>query len=208
MIWLKGTMNKFLIRLFDILFSLIGLFAFSPILILIAIAIKIDSPGPIIFLQSRVGKNNTDFQLFKFRTMNIDSDKMGLITVGSRDPRITRIGIFLRRFKLDELPQLLNVLFGQMSLVGPRPEVRRYADLYTPALQTIVLSVRPGITDFASIEYSNENELLSKVKDPEHFYINEVLPAKIKLNLIFIENPTFGNYMRIIFRTVGKILTH
>lgn len=185
-----------------------GLILFSPILLIIAISISIDSAGPIIFRQWRVGKNNKDFRLFKFRTMNINSDKMGLITVGSRDPRITRVGIFLRRFKLDELPQLLNVLFGQMSLVGPRPEVRRYADLYTPALQTIVLSVRPGITDFASIEFSNENELLSTVKDPEHFYINEVLPAKIKLNLIFIENPTFGNYMRIIFRTVGKILTH
>ena len=208
MIWLKGNMNKFLIRFFDITFSLMGLILFSPILLIIAISISIDSAGPIIFRQWRVGKNNKDFRLFKFRTMNINSDKMGLITVGSRDPRITRVGIFLRRFKLDELPQLLNVLFGQMSLVGPRPEVRRYADLYTPALQTIVLSVRPGITDFASIEFSNENELLSTVKDPEHFYINEVLPAKIKLNLIFIENPTFGNYMRIIFRTVGKILTH
>ncbi|HQW23104.1 MAG TPA: sugar transferase [Bacteroidia bacterium] len=208
MIWLKGNMNKFLIRFFDIVFSLTGLIVFSPILFVISVMIVLDSSGPIIFRQWRVGKNNTDFRLFKFRTMNINSDKMGLITVGSRDPRITRTGIFLRRFKLDELPQLLNVLLGQMSLVGPRPEVRRYADLYTPALQTIVLSVRPGITDFASIEYSNENELLSKVTDPEHFYINEVLPAKIKLNLIFIENPTFGNYMRIIFRTVGKILTH
>lgn len=201
-------MNKFLIRFFDIVFSLVGLIVLSPILMLIALLIVIDSSGPVIFRQWRVGKDNCDFRLFKFRTMHINSDKMGLITVGSRDPRITRVGIFLRRFKLDELPQLLNVLLGQMSLVGPRPEVRRYADLYTPALQTIVLSVRPGITDFASIEYSNENELLSKVNDPEHFYINEVLPAKIKLNLIFIENPTFGNYMRIIFRTVGKILTH
>jgi lipopolysaccharide/colanic/teichoic acid biosynthesis glycosyltransferase len=208
MIWLKGNMNKFLIRFFDIVFSLIGLIVLTPVLLLISLAIVLDSSGPVIFRQWRVGKNNCDFRLFKFRTMNLNSDKMGLITVGSRDPRITRVGIFLRRFKLDELPQLLNVLLGQMSLVGPRPEVRRYADLYTPALQTLVLSVRPGITDFASIEYSNENELLSKVKDPEHFYINEVLPAKIKLNLIFIENPTFGNYMRIIFRTVGKILTH
>jgi lipopolysaccharide/colanic/teichoic acid biosynthesis glycosyltransferase len=208
MIAIKGLMNKSLIRLFDILFSLGGLIVFSPILLVIAILIVFDSSGPVIFRQWRVGKNNTDFRLFKFRTMHINADKMGLITVGKRDPRVTSVGVFLRRFKLDELPQLVNVLFGQMSLVGPRPEVRRYADMYTPALQTIVLSVKPGITDFASIEYSNENELLSQVQDPEHFYVNEVLPAKVKLNLIFIENPTFGNYLRIIFRTVGKILTH
>lgn len=208
MIAIKGLMNKSLIRLFDILFSLVGLIVFSPILLVIAILIVFDSSGPVIFRQWRVGKNNTDFRLFKFRTMHINADKMGLITVGKRDPRVTSVGVFLRRFKLDELPQLVNVLFGQMSLVGPRPEVRRYADMYTPALQTIVLSVKPGITDFASIEYSNENELLSQVQDPEHFYVNEVLPAKVKLNLIFIENPTFGNYLRIIFRTVGKILTH
>ncbi|MBL0104448.1 MAG: sugar transferase [Bacteroidetes bacterium] len=201
-------MNKSLIRLFDILFSLGGLLVFSPILVFIAIAILIDSPGPVIFRQWRVGQGNRDFRLFKFRTMHLDSDKKGLITVGTRDPRVTRTGVFLRKYKLDELPQLLNVLVGQMSLVGPRPEVRRYADLFTPDLQAIVLSVKPGITDIASIEYSNENELLSKVQDPEHFYVNEVLPAKIKLNLIFIENPTFVNYLRIIFRTVGKIMTH
>lgn len=205
---LKKFMNKSLIRLFDILFSLGGLLVFSPILVFIAIAILIDSPGPVIFRQWRVGQGNRDFRLFKFRTMHLDSDKKGLITVGTRDPRVTRTGVFLRKYKLDELPQLLNVLVGQMSLVGPRPEVRRYADLFTPDLQAIVLSVKPGITDIASIEYSNENELLSKVQDPEHFYVNEVLPAKIKLNLIFIENPTFVNYLRIIFRTVGKIMTH
>ena len=140
--------------------------------------------------------------------MHIDADRHGLITVGSRDPRVTKTGFVLRRFKLDELPQLLNVLKGQMSLVGPRPEVRRYAELYSPAHQMIVFSVKPGITDIASIEYSKENELLSGVADPEYYYVNEVLPAKIKLNLIFIENPTFGNYLRIIFRTIGKLFTH
>lgn len=204
----KKFMNKSLIRLFDILFSVGGLIIFSPILILIAIIILIDSPGPVIFSQWRVGKGNSDFRLFKFRTMHVDSDKKGLITVGHRDPRVTRAGVFLRKYKFDELPQLFNVLIGQMSLVGPRPEVRRYADLFTPDLQSIVLSVKPGITDMASIEYSNESELLSKVQDPEHFYVNEVLPAKVKLNLIFIENPTFVNYLRIIFRTIGKIITH
>lgn len=204
----KVLMNKYLIRVFDFLFSLGGLVVFSPILLVIAILIKLDSHGPIIFRQSRVGKNNIDFKLFKFRTMKINSDQKGLITVGANDPRITKIGLILRKYKFDELPQLINVLFGQMSLVGPRPEVRRYAEQYESSMQSIVLSVKPGITDFASIEYSNENELLSTVKDPEHYYVNEVLPAKIKLNLIFIENPTFGNYLRIIFRTVGKILTH
>lgn len=208
MIRFKGLMNKMLIRLFDFLFSLGGLIIFSPVLFVISFMILVDSSGPIIFRQWRVGKHNTDFKLFKFRTMKLNADKMGLITVGSRDPRVTKVGFFLRKYKLDELPQLVNVILGQMSLVGPRPEVRHYADQYTPALQMIVLSVKPGITDFASIEYSNENELLSQVKDPEHFYINVVLPAKIKLNLIFIENPTFANYLRIIFRTVGKILTH
>ncbi len=208
MIRFKGLMNKMLIRLFDFLFSLGGLIIFSPLLIIISIIILVDSSGAVIFRQWRVGKHNTDFKLFKFRTMKLNADKMGLITVGSRDPRVTKVGFFLRKYKLDELPQLVNVLLGQMSLVGPRPEVRHYADQYTPALQMIVLSVKPGITDFASIEYSNENELLSQVKDPEHFYINVVLPAKIKLNLIFIENPTFANYLRIILRTVGKILTH
>jgi lipopolysaccharide/colanic/teichoic acid biosynthesis glycosyltransferase len=203
-----GKMNKFLIRIFDIIFSSVGLIVLSPILVLISIIILIDSPGDIIFKQLRVGKNNEDFILYKFRTMRVNSDRHGLITVGMRDPRVTHVGVLLRRFKLDELPQLVNVLAGQMSLVGPRPEVRRYAELYSPAHQMIVLSVKPGITDLASIEYSKENELLSTVADPEHFYVNVVLPAKVRLNLIFIQNPTFGNYLRIIFRTIGKLFTH
>jgi lipopolysaccharide/colanic/teichoic acid biosynthesis glycosyltransferase len=140
--------------------------------------------------------------------MHTDADRHGLITVGMRDPRVTEVGVWLRRFKLDELPQLVNVLKGEMSLVGPRPEVRRYAEMYSPAHQTIVFSVKPGITDVASIEYSKENELLSNVADPEHFYVNEVLPSKVRLNLIFIENPTFGNYLRIILRTISKLFTH
>lgn len=204
----KGKLNKGLIRAFDVLFSLTGLILLSPFLLVIAVLILIDSRGEIIFSQPRVGKNNKDFILYKFRTMHTDADRHGLITVGRRDPRVTNAGVWLRRFKLDELPQLVNVLKGEMSLVGPRPEVRRYAELYSPAHQTIVFSVKPGITDVASIEYSKENELLSNVADPEHFYITEVLPSKVRLNLIFIENPTFGNYLRIILRTIGKLFTH
>jgi lipopolysaccharide/colanic/teichoic acid biosynthesis glycosyltransferase len=201
-------MNKGLIRAFDILFSFCGLIILAPFLLIVGILILIDSRGAVIFSQPRVGKNNKDFILYKFRTMHIDADRHGLITVGMRDPRVTDIGVWLRRFKLDELPQLVNVLKGEMSLVGPRPEVRRYAELYSPAHQTIVFSVKPGITDIASIEYSKENELLSNVEDPEHFYVNEVLPSKVRLNLIFIENPTFSNYLRIILRTIGKLFTH
>jgi lipopolysaccharide/colanic/teichoic acid biosynthesis glycosyltransferase len=208
MIWLKGMMNRFLIRAFDIIFSLLGLIILFPVLLIIVLIILFDSPGPVIFRQWRVGKNNLDFKVFKFRTMQIDADRHGLITVGSRDPRVTKVGVVLRRFKLDELPQLLNVLKGEMSLVGPRPEVRRYAELYSPAHQMRIFSVKPGITDVASIRYSNENELLSGVSDPENYYVTQVLPAKIKLNLIFIENPTFGHYLRIIFRTIGKLVTH
>ncbi len=207
-VWCKGFMNRFLIRIFDIVFSVTGLILLSPVLIIICLLILIDSPGKIIFTQLRVGKSNADFKLYKFRTMHLNADRHGLITVGVRDPRVTNVGNILRRYKLDELPQLVNVLKGQMSLVGPRPEVRRYTELYSPAHQMIVLSVKPGITDIASIEYSKENELLSNVADPENFYINVVLPAKVRLNLIFIENPTFGNYLRIIFRTIGKLFTH
>lgn len=208
MILLKKYMNKFLIRAFDVIFSLLGLIILLPVFLVIAIWILIDSPGPIIFKQLRVGKDNKDFKVFKFRTMYMDADKLGLITVGMKDPRVTKLGVILRRYKLDELPQLVNVLFGQMSLVGPRPEVRRYTEFYTKSQQLIILSVKPGITDIASIEYSLENELLSNVTDPEKYYVNEVLPAKVKLNLIFIENPTFWNYLRIIFRTFVKLINH
>ena len=208
MILLKKYLNKFLIRTFDIIFSLLGLIVLFPVFLVIAFWVLFDSSGPVIFKQLRVGKDNKDFKVFKFRTMYIDADKLGLITVGMKDPRVTKIGVILRRYKLDELPQLVNVLFGQMSLVGPRPEVRRYTEFYTPSQQLVILSVKPGITDIASIEYSLENELLSNVTDPEKYYVTEVLPAKVKLNLIFIENPTFTNYLRIIFRTLVKLVNH
>jgi len=204
----NGLLNKFLIRLFDILFSISGLILLSPFFLLSAIIIAIDSRGRIIFTQSKLGKNNVDFKLYKFRTMYIDSDTDRKITIGTRDPRITRAGFFIRKYKLDELPQLYNVLKGEMSLVGPRPEVRHYVEMYTPANQMILLSVRPGITDYASIEYSKENELLSIDADPENFYVNVLMPAKTRLNRIFIENPTLRNYLNIILKTIYKLFTH
>lgn len=206
MIWWEGFINRFLIRLFDLFFSFLGLILLSPLLLLIALVVFIDSPGKVIYTQWRVGKNNIDFKLYKFRTMKINADKLGLITVGMKDPRITRSGAFIRKYKLDELPQLLNVFNGEMSLVGPRPEVRQYTEQYSLANQMIVLSVKPGITDLASIEYSKENELLSSVANPEKYYVDVVMPAKILLNLNFIENPTLNNYLRIILKTIGRLI--
>ncbi len=208
MIWWKGFINRLLIRIFDLLFSLTGLILLFPFFLIIGLLIYIDSPGNVLYSQIRVGKNNSDFRLYKFRTMYINSDRLGLITVGLKDQRMTRIGCLIRKYKIDELPQLFNVLKGQMSLVGPRPEVRKYTELYTPAQQMIVLSVKPGITDLASIEYSTESELLSQETDPEKFYVSVIVPAKIQLNLIFIENPTLSNYLRIIIRTIVKLFTH
>lgn len=208
MIWWEGFINRFLIRLFDLLFSLLGLVLLSPLLLIIALVIFFDSPGNVIYTQWRVGKNNNDFKLYKFRTMKVNADKHGLITVGIKDPRITRSGAFIRKYKFDELPQLLNVFNGQMSLVGPRPEIRHYTEQYSLANQMIVLSVKPGITDLASIEYSRENELLSSVANPEKFYVDVVIPSKIQLNLNFIENHTLNNYLRIIFRTISKLIKH
>jgi len=167
----------------------------------IAIAIKLNSRGNIFFKQQRVGKNNIDFELYKFRSMRNDADKKGLLTVGMRDARITSVGYFLRKYKLDELPQLINVVKGEMSIVGPRPEVRKYVNFYS-ADQLTVLNILPGITDYASIEFKNENDLLSNAKDPEQFYIDVILPQKIKLNQRFIENRNLRNYIKIIFKTV------
>ncbi len=208
MIWWKGFINRSLIRLFDIIISFTGIVLLFPFMLVISLMIILDSKGGIIYRQLRVGRNNIDFGLLKFRTMHVDADRKGLITVGKKDPRVTRVGSFLRKYKLDEIPQLYNVLRGEMSIVGPRPEVRKYTAYYSPADQMIVFSVKPGITDYASIEYSKENELLSTVPDPEYYYINVLLPAKIKLNLVYIENPTLGNYLSIILRTFVKLLSH
>lgn len=192
-------------RLFDIVCSLIGILVLLPFFLLFSILIVLTSGFPILYIQNRVGKNSDDFSLLKFRTMHSGSDKKGLLTVGEKDSRITAIGYFLRKYKIDELPQIFNVLAGDMSLVGPRPEVRKYVEMYN-ADQKKVLSVKPGITDYASILYSNENEILSRSEDPEQHYINKVMPAKLKLNLKYIENPGLGADLNIIFKTIGRIL--
>ena len=194
-----------MIRFFDFILSLVGLVVLAPIFIVLAIWIKIDSKGSVFYKQVRVGQNGIDFGLFKFRSMVVDADKKGLITVGGRDPRITRSGYFIRKYKLDELPQLINVLLGDMSLVGPRPEVRKYVDLYTDEQQK-VLSVKPGITDYASIEYMDENEILGKSSDPEKTYIEEIMPEKIKYNMKYIQNKNVSEYFKIIFLTLLKIV--
>jgi lipopolysaccharide/colanic/teichoic acid biosynthesis glycosyltransferase len=192
-------------RLFDIVCSLMGVIILIPAFIVIFFLIIIDSKGGIFYRQIRVGKSNKDFILLKFRTMRTGSDKKGLLTVGAKDYRITGIGYTLRKYKLDELPQLFNVLFGEMSLVGPRPEVRKYVDMYTEE-QKKVLIVKPGITDYASIEYSNENEILAKAEDPEKTYITEIMPHKLELNLKYINDQSFFTDVKIIFKTVAKIL--
>lgn len=193
-------------RSFDIVFSLIGLILLMPLFFVVAILIKLSSSGPIFYLQTRVGLNGNDFKLYKFRTMTVDADKKGLLTVGGRDPRVTSIGYYLRKFKIDELPQLLNVLFGSMSFVGPRPEVRKYVDMYTEE-QKNVLSIKPGITDYASLEYFNENDLLSRSENPEQVYIQEVMPAKLKLNLKYMREAGFFTDLKIIFRTLARIVS-
>ena len=194
-----------MIRLFDILFSILGLTILSPFLFILSIAIIIESKGGIFYLQTRVGKNNKDFKLYKFRSMQINSDKKGLLTIGDKDNRITKIGKFIRKYKLDELAQLLNVIKGDMSLVGPRPEVRKYVDLYNKK-QLKVLSVKPGVTDYASIEYRNENEILAKSDNPEKDYIEEVMPYKLELNMKFINDRSLYNYFKIIFITIFRII--
>lgn len=195
-----------MIRFFDILFSSLGLIILSPLFLILAVWIKLDSKGPIFYKQLRVGKNDRDFYLLKFRTMVVDADKNGLITVGERDPRVTRAGYFFRKYKLDELPQLVNVLQGNMSLVGPRPEVRKYVEMYTPE-QRKVLSVKPGLTDYASILYIDENKVLATSDDPERTYIDIIIPEKIRYNMKYIENRSVKEYFKIIFLTISRIFS-
>ncbi len=192
-------------RFFDIFFALFGMMVLSPLILILSILIVLDSRGGIYYIQKRVGKNDRDFDLFKFRSMYTDAHKMGLLTIGKRDPRITKVGYFLRKYKLDELPQLLNILAGDMSIVGPRPEVQKYVDLYNEE-QRKVLLVQPGLTDYASLEYINENEILDKSDNPESTYIREIMPAKLKLNLKYISEMSFCTDIKIIVRTVLKIL--
>lgn len=193
-----------MIRFLDIIFSFLGLLILSPLLIIVYIAIVIESRGGGFYKQTRVGKDGKNFKLYKFRSMRVDSDSKSQITIGARDPRITKTGLFVRRFKIDELPQLLNVLKGDMSLVGPRPEVPLYVDMYTEE-QRKVLSVLPGITDYASIRYVDENEILGKAENPHQTYIDEILPDKLKLNMEYIENRSVKEYFKVIFLTFGKI---
>lgn len=191
-------------RTFDILASGLGLLCLSPLFLIISIWIKIDSKGPVFYRQVRVGRGGKDFRIFKFRSMRTGADKGSLITIGGHDSRITRSGYFIRKYKIDELPQLINVFTGDMSLVGPRPEVRRYVDLYTPE-QLHVLDVRPGITDEASIRYRNENELLGSVDNPDEYYINVIMQDKLRINLEYVATHSFLNDIKLIFRTIGII---
>jgi len=191
-------------RIFDIVLSVFGLIILSPILALICLLILIDSRGPIIFKQIRVGRNMKDFHLVKFRTMQAKQESNSLLTIGNDDHRITKVGYWLRKYKLDELPQLLNVLKGQMSIVGPRPEVRKYVNLYNEQ-QRFVLSVKPGITDWASVEFCNESELLKHAEDPETYYIERIIPAKIQQNMRYISNHDILIDFKIIWLTITRM---
>jgi lipopolysaccharide/colanic/teichoic acid biosynthesis glycosyltransferase len=191
-------------RLFDIVFSLVALLVLLPLLLAFALAVALSSPGGAFFRQVRVGRAGKEFRLLKFRSMRPGSEAKGQLTIGGRDPRITPVGYFLRKTKLDELPQLWNVLVGDMSIVGPRPEVPRYVALYDPE-QRMVLSVRPGITGMASLDYVDENELLAKADDPERAYVEQVMPAKLALDLRYVQERTFGLDLRIIVSTIGLI---
>jgi lipopolysaccharide/colanic/teichoic acid biosynthesis glycosyltransferase len=193
-------------RVFDVVVSSIILLVFLPVGIMIALAIALESSGGVFYRQERIGKNSKPFFLWKFRTMRKNADQLGKLTVGMRDPRITRVGYVIRKSKLDEFPQFLNVLWGNMSIVGPRPEVREYVDLYTPEQQK-VLMVKPGITDYASLAYFHENEILGKASDPRKSYIEEVMPAKLELNRKYISNPSLATDLSIMWKTFIKILS-
>lgn len=193
-------------RLFDIFASGLGLLFLSPLFLILAIWIKLDSKGPVFYRQVRVGRGSKDFRIFKFRSMRVGADKQGLITIGGHDPRITRSGYFIRKYKLDEFPQLINVFIGDMSLVGPRPEVRKYVDMYTLE-QMHVLDVRPGVTSLASIRYRNENELLDKAEDPDQFYIDVVMQDKLAIDLEYVEHASFWYDIKLICQTFWEIVS-
>lgn len=192
-------------RIFDITLSLILLSIFFPFGLLISVWILIESSGGVFYKQARIGQKGIPFKMFKFRSMRQNSDKLGQLTVGMRDPRITRSGYFIRKFKLDEFPQFINVLKGDMSIVGPRPEVKEFVDLYTDE-QRKILNVKPGITDYASLEYFKENELLGLSDDPRKTYVEEIMPAKIELNMKYIQHPGLLNDIKIMWRTFLKIV--
>ncbi|MEE0961879.1 MAG: sugar transferase [Bacteroidales bacterium] len=188
-------------RLFDVVCSFFGLLVLSPLFVFLSLWVGLGSKGGVFYKQKRVGRFNKDFTLYKFRSMRVGADKKGLLTIGGKDSRVTKAGFFIRKYKLDELPQLLNVLKGDMSFVGPRPEVRKYVDMYTER-QLKVLDVRPGITDLASIKYRNENDLLATADNPEQYYIDFVMQDKLALNLQYIETRSFFGDIKLIFRTI------
>ena len=192
-------------RLFDIVFSGIGLVCLSPLFAIVALWIKIDSPGPVFFRQDRVGRNGKHFRIMKFRSMRVGSDAGSQITIGNNDNRITKSGHVIRRLKIDELPQLINVLVGDMSFVGPRPEVSRYVRMYTEE-QRRVLTMRPGITDPASIKYRNENEILGTVDNPEKYYISVIMPDKLSINLQYVDNHSLIGDIKIIVTTIFRVV--
>lgn len=191
-------------RTFDIVFALTGILILLPALFVISVLILCDSRGGIFYVQKRVGKGGRDFGLFKFRTMHSGSDRKGLLTIGDNDLRVTKAGYYLRKYKLDELPQLMNVLIGDMSFVGPRPEVRKYVNLYNPE-QLKVLSVRPGITDYSSIKFRNESEILRSTENPEEYYLDRIMPEKLELNMKYIQERSFLKDIRIILSTFRSI---
>lgn len=192
-------------RLFDIAVSFAILLVFFPLGCVLSICILLESKGGVFYRQERIGQFGVPFYLFKFRTMRPDSDRLGTLTVGMRDPRITRIGYFIRKYKLDEFPQFLNVIRGEMSIVGPRPETREYVDHYTPE-QAKILEVKPGITDYASLEYFDENRILGESTNPKETYIHEIMPAKLILNQKYLDNPNLKTDIQIMWMTFLKVI--
>lgn len=192
-------------RLFDTLFSLLFLVFFLPFALPIMALIFLEDRGPIFYRQERIGQFGKPFYLLKFRSMRLNADKDGKLTVGMKDQRITRIGYFIRKYKLDEFPQFINVLKGDMSIVGPRPEVKEYVDLYTPEQQQI-LNVKPGITDYASLAYFDESRLLGESENPRETYIQEIMPAKLELNKKYLANPTFSHDLKLMWMTFKKMV--
>jgi len=192
-------------RIFDFFASAIGIILLLPIFLAVAIAIKKNSPGPVFYISWRIGKNNKPFKIYKFRTMVVNADKMGGPSTASDDPRLTKIGLFLKKYQLDELPQLFNVLKGDMSLVGPRPEVKMYVDMMTNEQKNVILSVKPGITDFASLWNFHEGEILKGAKDPEKEYMEKIRPEKLRLQMKYVKEMSFWTDLKIIFQTILKI---
>ena len=191
-------------RLFDIVCSFFGLVFLSGLFVFVALWVGLSSKGGVFYRQRRVGRCNRDFTIYKFRSMRVNSDRQGLLTIGGRDGRITKAGVFIRKYKLDELPQLFNVLIGDMSFVGPRPEVRKYVELYTEE-QKKVLTVRPGITSLSSIKYRNENEILSRSDNPEQYYIDVIMQDKLAIELDYLEQRSLLTDIKVIFQTIfGK----